>query len=438
MAPSHDIFDADHAQAHAGGANPGDPTAVDIGVALPEYLHEVQKALEQVERSFRTGDRNGVLTHANEGIALLRVHLPKLDPLDVPGFYEAFFRCHSIQPEFQKALRLFKEGMERRGQSKPANADSSLSDDEWRRLPLEQGAGFARRLRRLARRAHAGGVAGDQVPAVRPIAAGAGAVEASPSRGAAIDCVGVPSSTPAAFFPESCRIVVRLAVPWVHRQFGDGTSHLARINNHRTPRLPRPFSQRGGGVSSEAVMCQQRWFFRNDQEWNHIVQKLKLTPCPHCKAVGTLIRHGALHGYGDGSRPTLRARRLFCNNRTQRPGCGRTTSVWLADILSRLSLSALSLWQFLMHAVGTSIAQAGHAAAAPRSLRTWQRLWQRFQLGQSHIRTALMQRCPPPELPAQTGRLAAAAQVLAHLRAAFPDTDSPIAAFQRTLRCCFV
>ena len=90
-----------------------------------------------------------------------------------------------------------------------------------------------------------------------------------------------------------------------------------------------------------------------------------------------------------------------------------------------------------MHAVGT-IAQAAHAAAAPRSLRTLQRLWQRFQLGQSHIRTALMQRCPPPELPAQTGRLAAAAQVLAHLRAAFPDTDSPIAAFQRTLRCFFV
>ena len=87
-------------------------------------------------------------------------------------------------------------------------------------------------------------------------------------------------------------------------------------------------------------MCQQHWFFRSDQEWNHIVQMLKLTPCPHCKAVGTLIRHGALHGFGDGSRPTLRARRIFCSNRTQRPGCGRTISVWLADI-SDVSASPL-------------------------------------------------------------------------------------------------
>ena len=64
-----------------------------------------------------------------------------------------------------------------------------------------------------------------------------------------------------------------------------------------------------------------------------------------------------------------------------------------------------------------------------------QRIWKRFDQGQSKIRTALSGRCPPPELPADTDP---AAQVLAHLQAAFPDAPCPIATFQHTLRTFFV
>lgn len=50
-------------------------------------------------------------------------------------------------------------------------------------------------------------------------------------------------------------------------------------------------------------MADPRWFFRNDDEWIAIVQQLKLTACPHCQAVGTLVRHGFLRGYdGDSQR----------------------------------------------------------------------------------------------------------------------------------------
>ena len=57
-------------------------------------------------------------------------------------------------------------------------------------------------------------------------------------------------------------------------------------------------------------MGQQRWFYRSEQEWTAICQRLKHTPCPHCKVVGTLIRHGCLRGYDDSNPPreTLRAR----------------------------------------------------------------------------------------------------------------------------------
>jgi len=179
----------------------------------------------------------------------------------------------------------------------------------------------------------------------------------------------------------------------------------------------------------------RQWFYRNDQEWNAIAQQLKLTPCPHCRVVGTLNRHGSSYGYDESNhRPTVRARRVFCSNRNARPGCGHTFSVWLADKIRRLSLTTAALGAFLQSAVASGIRAALRAADGPLSERTWWRVWKRFQRGQSTIRTALSSRCPPPELPAEHRP---AAHALAHLQAAFPDAD-PIAAFQHRLRTFFV
>jgi hypothetical protein len=185
---------------------------------------------------------------------------------------------------------------------------------------------------------------------------------------------------------------------------------------------------------------QERWFCHSDQDWTALTERLKLTPCPHCKVVGNLIRHGFLHGFDDTSprRKTVRARRVLCSNRNARRGCGRTFSVWYADKIRRLSLTTATLWQFLQRAVAGSIRAAIRAAAGHLSDRSWQRVWKRFDHGQSKIRTALSGRCPPPQLPAPAGHRPAAAQVLAHLRAAFPAADCPIAAFQLTLHTFFV
>ena len=55
-------------------------------------------------------------------------------------------------------------------------------------------------------------------------------------------------------------------------------------------------------------MADPHWFYRNDDDWNAIVQRLKLTACPHCRAVGTLVRHGYLRGYdGDSQQRKSRA-----------------------------------------------------------------------------------------------------------------------------------
>ncbi len=190
-------------------------------------------------------------------------------------------------------------------------------------------------------------------------------------------------------------------------------------------------------------MGEERWFYRAGAEWIALAERLKQTPCPHCKVVGTLIRHGFLRGYDESSsrQKTLRARRIFCSNRDARRGCGRTFSVWLADKIRRLSLTAGALWQFLKRAAADGIRAAIRAADGHLGDRTWQRIWKRFDHGQSTIRTALAQRCPPPELPPRSppGRPhRPAAQVLAHLQAAFPDAHCPIAAFQYSLRTFFV
>jgi hypothetical protein len=190
-----------------------------------------------------------------------------------------------------------------------------------------------------------------------------------------------------------------------------------------------------------APVGEEHWFYRNAEEWTAIAERVKQTPCPHCKAVGALIRHGFLYGFDDSSpqRKIVRARRIFCSDRQARPGCGRTFSVWLADKIRRLGLTSGALWRFLQAALGKGI-RAASRAAGHLSDRTWQRIWRRFDLAQSKIRTALSGRCPPPQLPAEhrPARHRSAVHVLAHLQAAFPNAPCPIAAFQQALRTFFV
>jgi hypothetical protein len=167
-------------------------------------------------------------------------------------------------------------------------------------------------------------------------------------------------------------------------------------------------------------------------------------PCPHCHAIGALNRHGCLYGFDESSprERTLRARRVFCSNRNNRPGCGRTFSIGLVDKIRRLNLTAAALWQFLQYVVTGSILAAGRAVDCGLNERNWQRIWKRFHLAQSKIRTALFGRCPPPDTPPRPPpsdpMRQAAAHVLAHLQAAFPDAQCPIAAFQQATHRFFM
>ena len=146
-----------------------------------------------------------------------------------------------------------------------------------------------------------------------------------------------------------------------------------------------------------------------------------------------------LYGYdeNDDCRRSCRGRRVFCSNRKKRNnGCGHTFSVYAADKLKRLRLGARTLWTFVLLVVSL-----GNKAAALRklnidfSISSAYRLWKRFVSSQSHVRTALAKRCPPPKLP--RARLPVE-QTIAHLEAAFPRESCPIVAFQYQLQLAFL
>lgn len=190
--------------------------------------------------------------------------------------------------------------------------------------------------------------------------------------------------------------------------------------------------------SKGSAVCSQIYASKTDVE--AFLAKLKITPCPHCKKTGFLIKHGSLIGFvpnklGETVR-AARAVRIFCSNRHLAIGCGRTFSVWTADKIKHLFLCADSLWQFLSNAVdsGNKI-QAFRVLKCSLSDSAAYRIWRRFLGAQVAIRTALNALCEPPRIESNSP----AQLTLAHLAKAFREhTLSPIAAFAATLQTFFI
>ena len=175
----------------------------------------------------------------------------------------------------------------------------------------------------------------------------------------------------------------------------------------------------------------------SNQELDDLYARLKLTPCPHCKRVGTLIKHGFLRGYDTNHQlnKAIRAARVFCSNRNRMVGCGRTFSIWMADKVKRLFLCADSLWEFLTQAVTNNKMAAFRSLHSGLSDSAPYRIWKRFSLAQPAIRTALARICEPPHIESHS----AAQLTLAHLQKAFEQQAlSPITAFAVTFQKFFI
>jgi len=170
-------------------------------------------------------------------------------------------------------------------------------------------------------------------------------------------------------------------------------------------------------------------FVSSARERNKLLTKLKQTRCAHCQRIGTLNRHDRLKGSdpAEASKQMLRGRRVYCSNRGQRGGCGRTMRIVFAWILPRHTVKAGMLAGLLKHlGSGGSIKSAWERSRLPLQLQSIYQLVQRFRERLSAVRSALLSRCPPPASLDSDPLL----QTAEHLRCAFPSEKCPVAAYQ--------
>ena len=152
-------------------------------------------------------------------------------------------------------------------------------------------------------------------------------------------------------------------------------------------------------------------------------------PCPHCQRVGFLNRHSRLRGNDPdtSNQHCLRGQRVFCCNRGQRGGCGRTFSFFLPEVLPRHTLTASLLWQLLIRLLaGVSVKAAVESMRESFALETFYRLRRKLHLRLDSLRTLLCREQAPPK-SAQVDPLLQTAE---HLQAVFRANRCPPASFQ--------
>jgi hypothetical protein len=113
-----------------------------------------------------------------------------------------------------------------------------------------------------------------------------------------------------------------------------------------------------------------------------------------------LIGHGFLRGYAErSSEVEVRARRVFCSNRGQRPGCGGTFSVLLSTVLSGFTVRTLTLFCFATAVLSGLTRRAAwlREVRGALSLSSGYRLWRRLSEAQSALRGRLCRATSPPD-----------------------------------------
>lgn len=143
----------------------------------------------------------------------------------------------------------------------------------------------------------------------------------------------------------------------------------------------------------------------------------------------TLNRHSLLRGNNpaQASGQSVRGQRVFCSNRGQRGGCGKTFSLVLAEVLPRHTLTASLVWQWLVKMLASfSVKAAVEKLRLPFALETFHRLHRRLQCGLDLVRTRLCREQSPPA----SRQSQALMQTVEHLRAVFPESVCPPMSFQ--------
>jgi hypothetical protein len=118
---------------------------------------------------------------------------------------------------------------------------------------------------------------------------------------------------------------------------------------------------------------------------------------------------------------------VWCSNRGQRGGCGRSFSIFLAQVLPRHTVTAPWLWKLLCRLLAGGSAKAAiEALAPPFALETLYHLLQRLRRRLSDLRSRL---CHEQEAP-DSSQSDPVLQTAEHLQIVFAGATCVPAAFQ--------
>lgn len=149
-------------------------------------------------------------------------------------------------------------------------------------------------------------------------------------------------------------------------------------------------------------------------------------------------RHSILYGNdpakSDGS-SLSRGQRVFCSDRGCRGGCGKTFSIFLADVLPRHTASASALSRLLIELLASAcVKTAVQNLRLPFPLETIYHLLQRLRHRLPEIRSELFRRQKEPP-SSQSDPLR---HSIEHLQAVFPASLCPVGDFQLSFQRPFL
>lgn len=97
--------------------------------------------------------------------------------------------------------------------------------------------------------------------------------------------------------------------------------------------------------------------------------------CPHCSKTRQLISHGRLYRYRRGTtgQPVVVGKRVFCSNRYQHTGCGRTIRFYLAQVIPAVRYRTSEVFRFVSALLlGTAVDEAySSATGQPDARQGW-------------------------------------------------------------------
>lgn len=182
-----------------------------------------------------------------------------------------------------------------------------------------------------------------------------------------------------------------------------------------------------------------RIYYADLQAIEQQTRQLDNEPCRHCQQSHHLISHGFIRKKQVGAEPAAVGKRVFCSNRQQHTGCGRTMQLYVDSIVRYLHHAGCRVTAFVLALMaGMTIPCAYHGATGAASARHAHRWLHRLRARMSVYRS-LSQRPAWQDAPLAAAHRPGQASLRSTFQALLQRFGQPLcAAYQSQLQRSFL